>query len=437
MNPRLVILTGTLAGQVRALGPAHLSLGRDGRCDIRFDPDSDTDVSGRHAEVRLDDGVAFVRDTNSTNGVYVNNRRVRAEQSLADGDIVRLGAHGPKMRFESAGPLAPEQSTSTKRVAVAFNQQTRSLRIALAAAVVALSAMGVSVWASRRSDDVRTSELELLRRRNDSLSVAIDRDMRVMTGRVGGLDIALAAAKQETDSLRRQLATAGNGDGVTLLSERVTRAESRRGAIAAAARMDYEAIARSNGKAVVMIAVEMEDGTLYSGSGVCVSPQGAILTNRHLVRGTANGTPRRIAVIYADTRDWLPAHIDRVAADADLAVLRIERGGAFPFVSRVAEATPAVGAPVAIIGYPLGAAIPMDGGGDGIIARSTLGVGTVAKMIRGVLQIDAFALEGSSGSPVFSEDGAIAGIVYGGAHESAGRIVYAVPSDEIRALLRR
>jgi len=78
----------------------------------------------------------------------------------------------------------------------------------------------------------------------------------------------------------------------------------------------------------------------------------------------------------------------------------------------------------------------MDGSSDGITARSTLGVGTVSKSIPGVLQIDAFASEGSSGSPVFAEDGSIAGIVYGGAPESAGRIVFAVPGSAIAALVR-
>ena len=185
-----------------------------------------------------------------------------------------------------------------------------------------------------------------------------------------------------------------------------------------------------------MIAVEMPDGKLVSGSGIGVAAEGVIVTNRHLVRGRDGAPPRRIAVIFSDTRDWLPAHIDRVAADGDLAVLRIDREGPFPFVSRVSVNAPAVGAPVAIMGFPLGAATPMDGSTDGLTARSTLGVGTVSKSIPGVLQIDAFASEGSSGSPVFSEDGSIAGLVYGGAPEAAGKIVYAIPGAAIARLLQ-
>ncbi|HWE44318.1 MAG TPA: trypsin-like peptidase domain-containing protein [Gemmatimonadaceae bacterium] len=436
MNPRLVVLTGTLAGQTRALGAERVALGRDALCEVRFDPTADTEVSARHAELRMENGVAIVRDTNSTNGVYVNGTRVRGEQALADGDVVRLGARGPKIRLE-AQPARAAQGSTTERIAVAVHRQTRGLRTALIACIALVAAgAGFGFWSSRRADAVRASELELLRRRNDSLSAAIDRDLHAMTGRLAGLDSALAAAKRESDALRARLAASRGDAGVTLLSAQIARAESRRGAIAAAARMDYEAIARASGKAVVMIAVEMPDGKLFSGSGIGVAAEGVIVTNRHLVRGRDGAPPRRIAVIFSDTRDWLPAHIDRVAADGDLAVLRIDREGPFPFVSRVSVNAPAVGAPVAIMGFPLGAATPMDGSTDGLTARSTLGVGTVSKSIPGVLQIDAFASEGSSGSPVFSEDGSIAGLVYGGAPEAAGKIVYAIPGAAIARLLQ-
>lgn len=433
MNARLAILTGTLAGQTRALGETRVSFGRDALCDVRFDPTADTEVSARHAEFRVENGIALVRDANSTNGVYVNGTRISGEQALADGDVIRLGARGPKIRFEAK---AAEGST-TERIAVAVKHQTRGLRIALIACVaLGVGAAGVGVWSARRADAARATELELLRRRNDSLSAAIDRDLQAMSGRLSGLDSALAAAKRESDGLRRQLAGTRAGAAVNLLSARIARAESRQGAIAAAARMDYETIARTSGRAVVMVAVEMPDGKMFSGSGVGVTADGAIVTNRHLVRGTDGAAPRRIAVVYADTHAWLPAHIDRVAADGDLAVLRVDRDGPFPFVSRIAANAPAVGEPVAIIGFPLGAATPMDGSTDGVIARSTMGVGTISKSIPGVLQIDAFAAEGSSGSPVFAEDGSIAGIVYGGAGQSAGRMVYAVPSPAVATLLQ-
>ena len=80
-------------------------------------------------------------------------------------------------------------------------------------------------------------------------------------------------------------------------------------------------------------------------------------------------------------------------------------------------------------------ATPMDNASNQVVARTTLGVGTVAKVIPGVLQIDAYAAEGSSGSPVFGSDGALVGVVYGGAEGSGGRIVYAIPASAVKVLL--
>jgi S1-C subfamily serine protease len=394
VNPRLAILTGTLAGQTRAIDGARLSLGRDARSDIRFDPTADAEVSGRHAELRVEDGAVFIRDTNSTNGVYVNGTRVRGEHRLANGDVIRLGARGPKLRFDA--DAAPGHGATTERIAVAVDRQTRGLRAALLVAVVVAIAGGwFALWSARRADAARGEELAALRRRNDSVSAAIDRNVHTMGGRLAGLDSAVDAT-----------------------------------------RMNYVAIAAANGRSVVMIAVEMPDGKVYSGSGVGVTADGAIVTNTHLVRGADGQAPRRLAIVYADTRDWLPAHIDRLSRDADLALLRVDREGPFPFVSRISDRAPVVGEPVAIIGFPLGTRTPMDGSTGGTVARSTLGVGTVSKSIPGVVQIDAFASEGSSGSPVFGEDGSIAAIVYGGAREASGRIIYAVPGSAIRKLLR-
>ena len=407
MSPRLAILTGTLAGQTRAIDSTRLSLGRDAVSDIRFDPDADTEVSGRHAEVRIENGAVYVRDANSTNGVYVNGTRVRVEQRLADGDVIRLGATGPKIRFDANGS-SPGGGSTNERIAVAVDRRTRGLRAALVTCVLlAIGGGWFALWSARRSNDARGAELAGLRRRNDSLSVAM---ARTIPGSASGPAIR--------DSGQRPTATA---------SPRAS---------AAGAAMDYHAIVAANGRSIVMIAVEMPDGKAFSASGVSVSADGSILTNAHLVRGSDGQAPTRIAVVFADTPDWLPAHIVRVAGDADLAMLRIERPGAFPAIGRISDRAPLVGDPVAILGFPLGETTPMDGSTRGFTARSTLTVGTISKAIPGIVQIDAFASEGSSGSPVFGSDGSLVAMVYGGAPGTSGRIVYAVPAAAIRRLLQ-
>jgi hypothetical protein len=84
----------------RALvGPARtraLLIGRDQQNDVVLD---DTRVSRKHAEIRLRLGRYTLYDLQSTNGTYVNGRRV-AEVVLNDGD--RISVAGLDLIFHSA-----------------------------------------------------------------------------------------------------------------------------------------------------------------------------------------------------------------------------------------------------------------------------------------------------------------------------------------------
>ena len=69
------------------LGPDPMLIGRDPQNDIVLD---DRRVSRKHAEVRLRLGRYTLYDLQSTNGTYVNGRRV-AEKVLDDGDKISVG----------------------------------------------------------------------------------------------------------------------------------------------------------------------------------------------------------------------------------------------------------------------------------------------------------------------------------------------------------
>ena len=79
-----------------ALGPDPMLIGRDPQNDVVLD---DRRVSRKHAEIRLRLGRYTLYDLQSTNGTYVNGRRV-AEKVLDDGDQISVG--GLELLFHSA-----------------------------------------------------------------------------------------------------------------------------------------------------------------------------------------------------------------------------------------------------------------------------------------------------------------------------------------------
>lgn len=60
-------------------------------CDIALDYDKEKSVSGRHCEIIARNGRFFVRDLQSTNGTYLNGRRVLAETEIFSGNTLKLG----------------------------------------------------------------------------------------------------------------------------------------------------------------------------------------------------------------------------------------------------------------------------------------------------------------------------------------------------------
>jgi signal transduction histidine kinase len=87
--PSLFVIRGVDQGKRFDIAEDVTGLGRDANNDIQL---HDTEVSRRHAEIRLDelDDSFVLVDLDSSNGTYVNNRRV-GQQALRNGDRVQLG----------------------------------------------------------------------------------------------------------------------------------------------------------------------------------------------------------------------------------------------------------------------------------------------------------------------------------------------------------
>ena len=84
----LVVLTGNQEAQrVRLRSQGHV-LGRSPDADLPID---DPYASEFHARVGLQDDKVIVHDLGSTNGTYVNGRRVTSPTSVSRGDTVQIG----------------------------------------------------------------------------------------------------------------------------------------------------------------------------------------------------------------------------------------------------------------------------------------------------------------------------------------------------------
>lgn len=65
-----------------------VTIGRNVGCDVMVE---DTYLSGRHAQLNVDDGDLTIEDLGSTNGTYVNQELIKHRTRLERGDIVQVG----------------------------------------------------------------------------------------------------------------------------------------------------------------------------------------------------------------------------------------------------------------------------------------------------------------------------------------------------------
>ncbi len=378
MHLILLVSGGTLGGRRFQLSQERILVGRDPAADVRFDADRDREVSARHAEIRwLGDGWQL-RDLNSTNGTFRNGARVGGNTSLHEGDRVTLGVNGPVLVVESAAPAAAGNPPPGKAASAGSagdggrRGRPRTSRLLIAGAMVAtVIAVGLTTTAILR-----------------------------------GRRVAAAAPAAPT---------VASAPGTTTVP-------------ANGGEMDFAAVNDASARAVALVAVQMPRGDASSGTAFAVGER-LLVTNRHVVEDEDGTRARRVLVKFSETEAWLPATVERVDRDADLATLLLEEPARTPQQVRGIAAVgtaPRVGDPVALIGYPLGIDTPMEQTADDFIAAPSVFRGMVSKSVRDVLQVDAFAGHGSSGSPIFDRRGAVVGVVYGGPAESAGRIVYAV-----------
>jgi len=86
---RLVRMNGPQQERAIELPGPVCVLGRGPTANIRLEDDS---VSKNHATLSFGDGSYHLEDLASSNGTFVNGKRIRERTELRSGDLLRLGA---------------------------------------------------------------------------------------------------------------------------------------------------------------------------------------------------------------------------------------------------------------------------------------------------------------------------------------------------------
>jgi two-component system, cell cycle response regulator len=87
-RPCLVVIAGAELGQSVELDRDEVQIGRGDHSALVINSDL---VSRHHATVLRVDSRHVLRDENSTNGTFVNDRRVSGSTALSDGDQIKIG----------------------------------------------------------------------------------------------------------------------------------------------------------------------------------------------------------------------------------------------------------------------------------------------------------------------------------------------------------
>jgi serine protease Do len=217
--------------------------------------------------------------------------------------------------------------------------------------------------------------------------------------------------------------------------------------------MALQSLSQRTGRAVVeifstgfAISNEEESGNAAllsrqrsTGSGVIISPDGYIVTNAHVVKGS-----RRIQVQVANSLERPEGHsvikpmatkvdakIVGIDRDSDLAVLKIDRTG-LPFLHFGDSEELRQGQLVLAFGNPLGLANSVT---MGVVSSSARQIKPEDPMI--YIQTDAPINPGNSGGPLLDADGRVVGIntfilTQSGGSEGIG---FAIPSNIVRSVV--
>lgn len=169
-----------------------------------------------------------------------------------------------------------------------------------------------------------------------------------------------------------------------------------------------------------------------TGSGFLIDPDGRILTNHHVIQGSAELE----VTLLGDGEGANRYSAEVIATDPsnDLALIRIRAGGPLPFLTLGDSDAVRVGQKVLAIGNPFGLQGTLT---TGVVSSTGRSIQNRSGVLKDLIQTDAAINPGNSGGPLLDSSGNVIGVntaIYGpGGNIGIG---FAMPVSRAKALLR-
>ena len=97
-GPRLVVLTKEKSSIVFQIKDKECTIGRASKNSIIINDDR---ISNFHAKITNENNNVWIDDLKSTNGVFVNGKKIIAQQRLHSGSLIKLGSTILKFETEN------------------------------------------------------------------------------------------------------------------------------------------------------------------------------------------------------------------------------------------------------------------------------------------------------------------------------------------------
>lgn len=423
MKAVFVHLSGSHRGNTEVFATEKISVGTGVSNDLCFDPEIDGNTSNYHAEIQLKECDYTLRDKGSSKGTLVNNRVVN-EIVLKDGDLIEFGVDGPKVRFrvktDEADVCKPLSEMLEDSLGIARTSQRGRLTTATAF-------FRQLLW-------------EAFTQSSQSFKIGILSVLFIAFGSLVTYFYVQYARLSKTVEKVRLLEIERS------VAENIIKTYSNGVCLVQGTFYFFD---EETGEPLMMMGRGQRGISEYTGTGFLVSTDGLILTNRHIaepwwememspyihIGPTIKPRLEVFRAFFPGIKEPFLLKVVKVSDDVDVALLRIDAGGAsIPILELDTSGKNAVvGEPIILLGYPAGVNaifaktdpeivkqlfnlpfIPLvqELSNWGLI-RPLSTQGHLSDVMSNRIVYDAQTTAGGSGGPIFNNKGKVIGINYG------------------------